>query len=221
MANEEHLARLKQGVEAWNHGETQIAKYCRTSRGGPPEADLDGADLSRANLTGAHLTGRSSPGRTSSGRISRGGPHGADLTGATSAGRTSLRQGNLTGATPQRGGPHQALLKRRYLGMLTSARFEDSKRDSMKVLQPSAWRRFITRGNIPEVFLRGAGVPDDMITYMNRWSATHSSITPALSAIPATKRVRETPTCRPAKQGSPRLVCAGGLEDRGRIRSLD
>lgn len=47
MANKDHLARLKQGVEAWNQwrGELKV-RY--------PE--LQGADLCAANLTGADLS---------------------------------------------------------------------------------------------------------------------------------------------------------------------
>ena len=46
MANEEHVARLKQGVDAWNAWRRE-----------PPDArpDLHGADLHGADLRGAHL----------------------------------------------------------------------------------------------------------------------------------------------------------------------
>jgi hypothetical protein len=58
MANEDHLARLKQGVGAWN--QWRVANPTIT-----PDlstADLTGADLAQANLyeadlRGAHLTG--------------------------------------------------------------------------------------------------------------------------------------------------------------------
>jgi uncharacterized protein YjbI with pentapeptide repeats len=69
MANKEHLARLKQGVEAWNqwreaanpdiqadlHGaDLRNADLAGADLAG---ADLAGADLREADLTGAHLTG--------------------------------------------------------------------------------------------------------------------------------------------------------------------
>ena len=41
MANKEHLARLKQGVEVWNQWRRENPDLC--------------PDLSQANLTGAHL----------------------------------------------------------------------------------------------------------------------------------------------------------------------
>jgi hypothetical protein len=52
MANEEHLAILKQGVEVWN-------KWREEHRGVPDlaGANLEGAKLSQANLSGANLSG--------------------------------------------------------------------------------------------------------------------------------------------------------------------
>ena len=53
MANKEHLARLKQGVDAWNawRGENP------TIHPRLLEADLSGACLTGAILTGADLSG--------------------------------------------------------------------------------------------------------------------------------------------------------------------
>jgi Pentapeptide repeats (8 copies) len=51
MANEEHLARLKQGVETWN----QWRAVDRSTRPDLHRAHLTGADLHGANLTGALL----------------------------------------------------------------------------------------------------------------------------------------------------------------------
>ena len=48
MANKEHLARLQQGVEAWN-------QWQEANRDIPP--DLRMAHLRGAHLTGADLTG--------------------------------------------------------------------------------------------------------------------------------------------------------------------
>ena len=46
MANEDHVALLKQGVEVWNRWRTD---------NGLVTLDLNGADLRRANLAGANL----------------------------------------------------------------------------------------------------------------------------------------------------------------------
>ena len=57
MANEEHLARLKQGVEAWNAWrEANPSFFTPDLR----EADLTGANLVRVDLRGANLVGSSS-----------------------------------------------------------------------------------------------------------------------------------------------------------------
>jgi uncharacterized protein YjbI with pentapeptide repeats len=68
MANEEHLALLKQGVEAWNHWREEHgdilpdlhwADLSETDlfRANLRWADLSGADLSRADMRWADLSG--------------------------------------------------------------------------------------------------------------------------------------------------------------------
>jgi uncharacterized protein YjbI with pentapeptide repeats len=52
MANEEHLARLKGGVAAWN----KWRKANPEIRLNLAAADLSGAKLSRANLSGANFS---------------------------------------------------------------------------------------------------------------------------------------------------------------------
>jgi uncharacterized protein YjbI with pentapeptide repeats len=52
MADEEHLARLKQGVIVWNRWRAEN----RTIRPNLFAADLTGADLTGADLTAANLT---------------------------------------------------------------------------------------------------------------------------------------------------------------------
>jgi uncharacterized protein YjbI with pentapeptide repeats len=53
MANDEHVALLKQGVTAWNAWRDENPNIHPDLR----EADLTGADLTGADLTGADLTG--------------------------------------------------------------------------------------------------------------------------------------------------------------------
>jgi Pentapeptide repeats (8 copies) len=48
MANDEHVALLKKGVDAWNKWRVENFTIC-------PEPDLSGADLSQADLKGANL----------------------------------------------------------------------------------------------------------------------------------------------------------------------
>ena len=53
MANKEHVAKLKEGVEAWNLWRDQYDQtFPDLSR-----ADLSGADLHKINLSRAHLEG--------------------------------------------------------------------------------------------------------------------------------------------------------------------
>src|SRR5262245_28344903 len=53
MANDEHVAMLKQGVDAWNGWRDENPDI----RPDLNEADLSGANLNRANLKGANLKG--------------------------------------------------------------------------------------------------------------------------------------------------------------------
>jgi hypothetical protein len=122
MANEEHLARLKQGVEAWNQWRKENLDIRPDFFG----AHLTGADLCMAGLANASLTGAN---------LTR-----ADLTGA-SIGWAVFGDVDLSTVrgleTIQHQGPST-------IGIDTL---------------------YHSHGNIPEVFLRGAGVPDEMITY--------------------------------------------------------
>jgi TIR domain/Pentapeptide repeats (8 copies) len=143
MANSEHLAKLYEGVGAWND-------WRRASAGIVPDlaeadliwaqlgaADLREADLTRANLSEANL---------SASDLDWAKVIGADLSGA-----------DLTAAS---------------IGYTT---FGDNDLSSVKGLEtvrhhgPSTIgidTIYISRGNIPLAFLRGAGVPDNFIEYM-------------------------------------------------------
>ena len=58
MANEEHLALLRQGVHAWNEWREQNPNIRADLSGAEfGRADLIGADLSQADLTGANFGG--------------------------------------------------------------------------------------------------------------------------------------------------------------------
>jgi uncharacterized protein YjbI with pentapeptide repeats len=87
MANEEHLARLQQGVEDWNQWQDEHPEI---------RPDLSGADLSGADLSGAILSGAD----LSRANLEEANLSGADLTGA------HLYEANLT----------RAYLYRTYLG---------------------------------------------------------------------------------------------------------
>ena len=99
LANPEHLAKLKEGVEAWNQWREQNRKIRPDLSG----ADLHGAGLSRANLSGANLTGARLPHADLSGtHLRRADLSGADLAGArlrhADLSGTHLRRVDLSGA---------------------------------------------------------------------------------------------------------------------------
>jgi TIR domain/Pentapeptide repeats (8 copies) len=147
MANEEHFARFLQGVTAWNAWRNKNAEIM---------PNLDEANLNWENLTGFNLSM-------------------ADLT------RPDLREANLTGAALTGARLIDADLSRADLTKtdLTKAEIGWTKfgdvdlsvvhgLDTVVHQAPSTIgidTLYLSRGNIPEVFLRAAGVPDDMITY--------------------------------------------------------
>jgi uncharacterized protein YjbI with pentapeptide repeats len=114
MANEGHLARLQQGVEAWN-------QWREANRGIQPDlsrANLTQADLSEAYLSGVNLMQASLTGAKLSGAyLSEAYLSGANLTGAILSGT------DLTGADLS--GQHYIAVRRRkdhaIVGYLTEA----------------------------------------------------------------------------------------------------
>ena len=116
MANEEHLARLKQGVEAWNQWRAVNPDIQVDLR----EADLFGADLRRADLFGVDLRGADLRGATlPDADLSRANLAGANLIGADLTGATlvqarlsdaDLSRATLTGATLRRATLREATL---------------------------------------------------------------------------------------------------------------
>ena len=148
MANPEHLEILKQGVDAWNQWREKhreiMPNLTRAHLSGANlrEADLSGANLRRADLSGADL---------SEANLSEADLSGAYLTGADFSGAfiwgTNFGAVDLSAVrgleTVQHKGPST-------IGIDTI---------------------YFSKGNIPEVFLRGAGVPEDFIVYMRSLAA--------------------------------------------------
>jgi hypothetical protein len=218
MANIEHLAILKKGVEGWNAWQAQNREI---------KPDLSEADLSRANLRAANL----SMANLRAANLHDANLHDANLTvtdlrgadlleaelGAADLSRANLRRANLRGADlsganlsdaklggaklggaklaratlvrAKLGGADlvdaclidanllganllRANLKGALLGMTTFASndlHEVIGLDEVRHLGPSTIgidTIFRSEGNIPEVFLRGAGVPEAFIVQM-------------------------------------------------------
>jgi hypothetical protein len=223
MANEEHLAILRQGVAAWNAWrEAHPDVRPDLSRANLNQADLDGADLSRAyliranlieanliaaNLSRAHL----SSANLSSANLNRAYFSRADLSGAHLIG-ANLSSANIIGADLSEASLieanlRRANLRRTYLGRanlseadlsgvdlgeanlsganLSGANLSEASLDrtlfatidlrtvagldTVRHRGPSMIGTdtlYMSHGTIPEIFLRGCGVPHTMIEYL-------------------------------------------------------
>jgi uncharacterized protein YjbI with pentapeptide repeats len=150
------------------------------------EADMSGADLRRADLMAAYigvakLVGANLNAIMLSGATLTGADlSGADLTGARLIGaklsEVNLTRVNLSGAVLFRTDLHAANLREAYLGqaLLFQTAFDNLDLSQAKGLELCEHRGpssigidtlFKSQGNIPEVFLRGCGVPEQFITY--------------------------------------------------------
>jgi uncharacterized protein YjbI with pentapeptide repeats len=184
VANHEHLAKLEEGVEAWNgwrradHDGKTIASLQRAELVGAKlhgvrfdeafldlahlrEADLSAANISSANLRLAHLSSADLTGADLSGSDL----HGAVLYRARLVG-ANLYRTNLTHADLEYADMTEAIL------MYTT--FGDNDLSNVFGLNPVKHEGpstigidtiYRSKGNIPESFLRGCGVPEEFITY--------------------------------------------------------
>jgi hypothetical protein len=174
MANEEDLARLKQGAEAWNawrKGPAGMSLWRKVwpdlSMADLSGIDLRGADLREARLDRANLLGTQLDGADL---------HGATLSfthlDATHLRGAHLDEVDLRGATIRRADLSEADLHAAHIGwtvfgdvnLSTVRGLETVRHDGPSIIGIETLYR--SNGIIPEVFLRGAGVPDEMITHI-------------------------------------------------------
>jgi hypothetical protein len=168
VANEQHLRILKQGTDAWNRWRLENPEIVPDLSGanligaGLSEANLIGADLrvadlSRADFSGADLRVADLRGADLSGAYL----NGADLSGASLELAHFIRT-ELSGAN----------LSKALIGWTVFASVDlrgVKGLDKVHHIGPSTIgidTIYLSQGEIPEVFLRGAGVPDDFIKYM-------------------------------------------------------
>lgn len=179
MANPEHLKMLKEGIEVWNKWRKENPEII---------PDLRNAHLSGANLIGAHLSGVNLSGSYLSGAyLSR-----ADLSGAdirwTNLRWAYLRWAYLSGAdfsgsnlswadfdgTNLEGTSFTGCV----MGDTTFADVDLSQvkgLDTVQHLSPSSIgidTIYRSQGKIPEIFLRGAGVSDELIAFIRAMGGT-------------------------------------------------
>jgi TIR domain/Pentapeptide repeats (8 copies) len=203
MANEEHFARLKQGVVAWNVWREEKYKeaHARSKRSkkrimtqdqrrkkNPDlwpdlreadlhrtnlcDADLFQADLSSANLREADL---------SVANLNRANLKGTNLSDTTLVGaglwEANLDRANLEGADLRGVQFRETLLReakfhRTFIGRTTFGGLdlrmvrglETAFHEGPSIMDVDTLYR--SHGNIPEVFLRGVGIPEDFIPYI-------------------------------------------------------
>jgi uncharacterized protein YjbI with pentapeptide repeats len=214
MANPEHLAKLKEGVKAWNEflldRTAEFFKTLELSYRGPrmglsadlsnadlrgtnlrlavlvlvdlSAANLEGADIIGGNLRGANLSGADLNGANlaeadlSGANLTSANLSGADLKEADLSGETDLSHADLRGAQltdanftgAELGGANfkEASMRGTIFGSndLSAARGLEAVRHSghsiigiETILQ--------SKGQIPESFLRGCGVPEEFIIF--------------------------------------------------------
>jgi TIR domain/Pentapeptide repeats (8 copies) len=178
MADEEHLALLKQGEATWNAWRTMNPRIYPNLGG----AQLDGVDLRGFHLNGAHLEGTNLRKADLAGAhlyrahldgadLREADLHGAFLSGAlfegTRLNRVLLCGALLLGALFREADLHEATIGLTILGDVDLSMVRGL--DTVQHKEPSTIgidTLYRSHGNIPEVFLRGAGVPEDIITYM-------------------------------------------------------
>jgi uncharacterized protein YjbI with pentapeptide repeats len=162
MANKKHLKVLRQGIDVWNDWRLKH-RYANVDL---TEANLFGADLRGANLSGANLRWADLPGADLRGADLRGANLGwanlrwADLPGA------NLRKAVLFGADLRGADLSGAVLLETVLGAtnLSGAKgLTECKHVGPSILDH---RTLELSGPLPEVFLRGCGLPDNLIDYL-------------------------------------------------------
>lgn len=175
MANKEHLEILKQGVETWNKWRLENHKI---------RPDLSGADFGDMNLSFALLVNVDLSGARLHGLLSHANLSFANLSSANLGFEllgpdTNFRQANLSGAlltstNLSAANFSGANLKGADFGHAIAAGtvFADVDLSEVKGLQSvghvspseiSISTIYRSKGRIPEVFLRGCGVPDEVI----------------------------------------------------------
>jgi hypothetical protein len=178
MANEKHLALLQKGVEVWNQWRASNAEVRPDLSGAElGGANLHGVDLNKANLQGADLTEADlSAANLGGANLGKANLSGADLSRADVCAeldgadlrRSYLHRANFSGANLTGADLSQAIIAYTIFGHvdLSSTRgLESVEHEAPSSIGVDTID--LSKGNIPHVFLRGAGVPDNFIEYMS------------------------------------------------------
>jgi uncharacterized protein YjbI with pentapeptide repeats len=177
MANDEHVALLKNGVDAWNKWrDLYEADLCGTDL---CEADLSGANLNAANLSEADLFVANMRGATLRGANLRGANLGAtdirepnlseaNLIGAKLS-NADLKRANLRGADLTGADLSGATLRHTVFGSttLTGVKGLDlCRHEGPSIIDFPTLSTLSSSDPLPTAFLRGVGLPDNVIDYL-------------------------------------------------------
>ena len=182
MADSEHLDNFKSGPEVWNAWQERTRRASRTWAPDLRDLDLHGRDLRMFNLRGVRLSNCNLQEATLS-HMDLNGAHlsGADLTGAHLGGSTFfqsllgsaiLRDANFAGADFVTTDFYRTDFRGCILGGTTFANVDLSTAIGLEEathVAPSTLgvdTLYRSGSSIPELFLRGVGVPESLITYV-------------------------------------------------------
>lgn len=169
MANPEHLAILKLGVEAWNKWRNENPEIVPELS----ESNLIGIDLRGVNLRGANLSRTSLKGAF----IWKSNLVGANLNEAvlwlTNLSGSNLEGANLKGALLKDTFLQEANFSYVKVGFSSFNGVDLGDVNGLETVRHEAPSSigvdtiYKSNGNIPKVFLRDCGVPDQMIEYLH------------------------------------------------------
>lgn len=174
MANPEHVDILRQGIEVWNQWRSNNrGKWLDLSGADFSNEELTDADLSGVDLTGADLGGANlSDATLNSAYLGRARFIGANLSSASLSDAdligAELIGTNLDGTTLVHADLSTA--KVGYLSLINTNLNGARGLETVTHVGPSEISIstiYRSQGNIPALFLRGCGVPEDFITYMH------------------------------------------------------
>ena len=190
MANDEHVAILKKGVEAWNAWRDENLQIRPDLSGADlrganlgataiREANLSDANLSAANLSEAKLFAANLGWATLRGTDLRGANLGAtdmreanlseaNLIGATLS-NADLKRANLRGADLTGADLSKATLRHTIFGSTTLTEVKGldlCRHEGPSVIDFPTLRTLRSSDPLPTAFLRGVGLPDNVIDYL-------------------------------------------------------
>jgi uncharacterized protein YjbI with pentapeptide repeats len=167
MANDEHVALLKQGVTAWNKWRDENPHVhpnlsATDLRANLIRANLIGANLSRANFSGAILTNANLSGTNLSGAFL----FQANLAGANLSGATMLHGTNFSGAFLRRTNLSGATLRGADFSLTELTRADFSNADLREAILFGANLRgaILTNANLRGAYLQNATLVETNLT---------------------------------------------------------